>query len=69
MTSVRMTPARMTPVLLVMILWIVKAIAIWISLDTDMDGDTTDDTYYPFPSNIFALLYMLVKGTQQVVSR
>eukprot|EP00731_Ephydatia_muelleri_P006593 Em0003g841a len=66
MTSVRMTPARMTPVLLVMILWIVKAIAIWISLDTDMDGDTTDDTYYPFPSNIFALLYMLVKGTQQV---
>jgi hypothetical protein len=37
-------------------------------VDTDMDGDTTDDTYYPFPSKIFALLYMLVKGTQQVVS-
>lgn len=37
-------------------------------LDTDMDVDTTDDTYYPFPSKNFALLYMLVKGTQQVVS-
>ena len=37
-------------------------------MDTDMDGDTTDETYYPFPSKFFALLYMLVKGTQQVVS-
>ncbi|KAL5459795.1 hypothetical protein EMCRGX_G033171 [Ephydatia muelleri] len=35
-------------------------------MDTDMNGDTTDETYYPFPSKIFALLYMLVKGTQQV---
>ena len=37
-------------------------------LDADVDSVDDHETNYPFPSKLFVILYMLVKGTQQVVS-
>ncbi|KAL5477677.1 hypothetical protein EMCRGX_G024502 [Ephydatia muelleri] len=61
-----MTSVRMTPVLLGDDTVDYESDSNTDFVDTDMNEDTTDDTYYPFPSKKFALLYMLVKGTQQV---